>query len=506
MEPANIDPAATNTVGGLAIDANVMDTLLTYNLTTNTIIPDLATAWNVSSNGLMYTFTLRQGVYFVDPATNKTLDEFNATDVQYSWTRVLHIMNGYVFQGAGLNMSTFKMINTYEFSVNLTAPYSAFLSCVADFYNSIIDPNVDMAHGGYNATSGTINSFMASNLVGTGPYMMTQWVMGDHITLMRNPYYWGPRPYLNEIIINYREDPSTRFLDMKSKSVQVAEVDPDLLSGLSGVSGVVVKTIGLSLDVGTIGLDTQLFPTNNVNVRLAIEHAINYSFIDNSIFDGYAASFAGPIPMGMFGYNNSIAPYQTNITLANQEMTAAGFHVDSSGNLAFANGTELPVSTFVYPMDFGPAALLASAIQSDLAAIGFQVQIIGATSASYGSYVGNGVTGFNSSSHPQMLAQYWTPDFNDPADYTASPFPYSYTNGYVNATITNLYNEAIATSNQTLRAQLYSQLTEDTMQAAISVWAFQSVGYSVYTSNVQGLQFNPLLNTYGFEWSSVWLS
>jgi peptide/nickel transport system substrate-binding protein len=483
-----------------------MDTLLTYNLTTNALIPDLATAWNVSSNGLMYTFTLRQGVYFVNPATGTKLDEFNATDVQYSWTRVMSMMNGYVFVGAGLNMSTFKMINTYEFSVNLTAPYAAFLSCVADFYNSIIDPNVDIAHGGYNATTGTVNSFMASNLVGTGPFMLKQWVMGDHMTLMANPYYWGPKPYLNEVIINYREDSSTRFLDIKSKSVQVANVDPDLLSQLSGTSGIVVKTIGLSLDVGTIGLDTQLFPTNNVDVRLAIEHAINYSFIDNSIFDGYASSFAGPIPMGMFGYNDSIAPYQTNIALANTEMSAAGYHIDSSGNLAWSNGTELPVSTFVYPEDWPEAGLLATAIQSDLGAIGFQVNLIGATDASYGNYVGNGVTGFNLTSHPQMLAQYWTPDFNDPADYTASPFPYSYTNGYTNATITNLYNEAIATSNQTLRAQYYSQITEDTMAAAISVWAFQSVGYAVYTSNVNGLLFNPLLATYGFDWQSVWLS
>ncbi len=484
-----------------------MDTLLTYNLTTNQIIPDLATNWTVSSDGLMYTFTLRQGVYFVNPTTNQTLDEFNATDVQYSWQRVMYMMNGYVFQGAGLNMSTFKTINPYEFSVNLSAPYAAFPSCVADFYNSIIDPNMDIAHGGYNGTTGTINSFMADNLVGTGPYMLTQWVMGDHMTLVRNPYYWGPKPYLNEIIINYKEDVSTRLLDIKSQSVQVANIDPDLLSQLQGTPGIIVKTIGLSLNVGPIGLDTQLFPTNITDVRLAIAHAINYSFIDNSIFAGYATSFAGPIPMGMFGYNSSISPYQTNITLANQEMTAAGFHIDqSTGNLAFANGTDLPSYNFVYPEDWPSAALLATAIQSDLQTIGLQVNLIGATDAAYGTYVGNGVSGFNSTSHPMMLAYYWTPDFNDPADYTAAPFPYTFTDGYSNATITNLYNEAVSTNNQTLRAQLYTEITVDTMQAAPEIWTFQSVGYAVYTSNVHGLLYSSLLDGYGFEWDTVWLS
>jgi len=502
FEPSNIDPSSTNTEAGLAIDANVLDTLLTYNLTTQQIIPSLATNWTVSSDGLMYTFTLRQGVYFVNPSTNKTLDELNASDVQYSWTRVQYMANGYVYGIAGLNYSTFNIINPFEFSVNLTAPFSAFPSTVADFYNAVIDKSVDVANGGYSA-NGTINTYMANNLIGTGPFMMTQWVKGDHITLVRNPYYWGPKPYLNQVIIYYKNDPSTRLLDMKSKSVQVANIDPNLLSQLQGVSGLVVKNLGLSENIGPIGLDTQIFPTNITDFRLAIAHGINYSFIDNNLFDGLAVSFAGPIPRGMFGYNSSITPYQLDRTLATQELNSAGFHVDSSGNLAYSNGTELAPITFVYPFDWPSGALIASAIQSDLAQIGIQVNIVGATSASFSQYTS---IPLNSTSHPQMISYFWTPDFSDPADYASPAFDYYSLTGFNNNTIQGLFNDSIHTSNQTLRAQLYSELTVDTLQQAPEVWTFQSVGYAVYTTNVNGLIYNPLLDGYGFEWSTVWLS
>jgi peptide/nickel transport system substrate-binding protein len=504
FEPSNIDPTSTNTEAGLAIDANVLDTLLAYNASTGQIQPSLATNYTVSPDGLMYTFNLRQGVYFVNPATNSTVDEFNATDVQYSWQRVLYMANGYVFGPPidNMNISTFKIINPYEFSVNLTAAFSAFPATVADFYNAIIDKSVDVAHGGYS-TNGTINSFMANNLVGTGPYMMSQWVKGDHITLTRNPYYWGHRPYLNQIIIDYKQDPSTRLLDIKSKSVQVANIDPNLLSQLQGTSGIVLKTLGLSDNIGPIGMDVQLFPTNNINVRLAIEHAINYSFIDNNIFDGYAVSFAGPIPQGMFGYNSSIPAYQQNVTLAKQEMSAAGFNIDSSGNLAYSNGTALAPINFVYPYDWPSASLVASAIQSDLANIGLQVNIIGDTSAAYSQTTS---IPFNSTSHPQMLAYYWTPDFIDPADYASPIFDYNFATGYANTTIQSLYNQSIHTADSITRAHLYSEITVDTLEQAPVVWTFQTSGYAVYTSNVQGLIYNPLIDGYGYQWDTVWLS
>ena len=61
-------------------------------------------------------------------------------------------------------------------------------------------------------------------------------------------------------------------------------------------------------------------------------------------------------------------------------------------------------------------------------------------------------------------------------------------------------------NNQTLRAHLYSEITVDTMQAAIEIWTFQSVGYAVYTSSVHGLLYSSLLDGYGFIWNTVWLS
>ena len=491
-----MDPATSNTVAGLAIVDNVADGLVGYNWTTQQIIPRLATSWTVSPNGLTYNFTLRQGVYFVNPATNMTMDEFNATDVQYTFNRVLGQGNGYVFATAGLNMSTFHIYDPFHFSVSLNAPFAAFISTLADPYNAIIDKSVDLAHGG--TVNGTVNAFMESNLVGTGPYMMTQWVKGDHITLMRNPYYWGPKPYLDRIVIDYRNDASTRLLDIKGGAVQVASIDPNLIPSLTGSSNIKVQIIGLSDNIAPIGLDVQLFPTNSTLVRLAIAHAINYSFIDSSILNGFGISYAGPIPKGLFGYNDSISPYQYNVTLAEQELAQAGY---ANGN--FKNGTALPTITFAYPLDWPSGALVASAIQSDLSKIGLQVNIVGATDVSYGDYVS---LPFNSPQRPQMLAYFWTPDFQDPADYATPSAAYGWNDGYSNPQIEKLGTEALSTFNLTLRAELYSEITDLTLQNAPIIWNYQYVGYAVYTTNVHGLIYSPLLDGYGFDWASVWLS
>lgn len=496
FEPGNIDPAATNTVGGLAISDNVMDTLLTYNWTTNTLVPDLASSWSISNNSLTYTFHLRQGVYFVNPSNNQTLDEFNATDVQYSWNRVLGQSNGYVFGIVGLNMSTFHIIDAYDFNVSLNAPSSAFLSTTADPVNAIIDRSVDLSHGG--VVNGTVNSYMASNLVGTGPYMMTQWVKGDHITLVANPHYWGAKPYLNEIVVEYSNDPTTRLLDIKGGTVQVASIDPNLVSSLSGSPNVVVSKIGLTYNVAPVGLNVHKFPTNETLVRLAIEHAINYSYIDNNILFGFGTSYAGPIPKGMFGYNDSISPFVQNLTLAKQEMAQAGL---ANGN--FQNGTAIPPINFVYPFDWPSGALVASEIQSDLAQIGIQVNLESATSVSYAAIT---ALNFTDPQRPQLLAFYWTPDFNDPADYATPSAMYGWSGGYANSTIETLGTEALSTFNQTLRAQLYTNITILTNSAAPEIWTFQSVGYAVYTSNVHGILYDPLIDGYGFEWKTIWLS
>ncbi|MHB8568342.1 MAG: ABC transporter substrate-binding protein [Nitrososphaerales archaeon] len=496
FEPGTIDPSTTNTVAGLAIDANVLDTLVTYNWTTKTIVPRLALNWTVSPDQLTYTFSLRQGVYFVNPTTNATTTQFNATDVQYSWNRVLPQANGYVFATAGINMSTFKIITPFEFSVSLNAPFSAFLPTIADYLNAIISSTADLAHGGVQ--NGTVNAWAESNLIGTGPYVMSQWVKGDHITLVRNPYYWGPKPYLNSVIIYYKNDASTRLLDIKGGAVQVANIDPNLLSQLQGSSNIAVKTIGLSDNIAPIGFNVHKFPTNLIDVRLAISHAINYSFIDQSIFDGYAIPFAGPFPKGMFGYNNSIAPYQYNLTLAKSEMAAAGF-----ANGQFSNGSSIPPINFVYPFDWPSGGLVAGAIQSDLSAIGLQVNIEGATSVTYGDITS---LNFTDPARPQMLAYFWTPDYNDPADYATPSAAYSWNGGFSNSTIEALGTQALHTSDQTQRASLYSQIQVLTMAAAPVVWTYQYVGFAVYQSNVQGLIYNPLIDGYGFEWQTVWMS
>jgi ABC-type transport system substrate-binding protein len=132
-----------------------------------------------------------------------------------------------------------------------------------------------------------------------------------------------------------------------------------------------------------------------------------------------------------------------------------------------------------------------------------QVNLESATSPSYAAIT---ALAFNATNRPEMLAYFWTPDYNDPADYAVPSSSFGFAGGYDNSTVESLGAQALSTQNQVLRAQLYSQITGIVAHDSPMVWTYQYVGYAVYTSKVNGLIYNSLLDGYGFEWQTVWLS
>jgi peptide/nickel transport system substrate-binding protein len=507
----------------------VTDSLLTLifcidSCNSTTYIPVLALSWNSSSNGLTYTFNLRNNVYYDNG------DPFNAYVVWWNIYRELIINQADAFvpelylNSSGVTAGDLNSMNTrtntpgsnqtllsiMENSSNsvtvlnattvqfhLTNPYAAFLdnlpcSCVGSFS----DPYTVEQHGGVVADQP--NTWMSSNAttVGDGPYIMQTWVPNQYAILVKNPNYWAEN-YTNnlilkpgtipEIIINYKTDELTRALDVETNKTQGSIVTfNDIGNVLNSSKSLYIPNIGLSGAPEFVGIDTQKSPTNNTLVRRAIVEAVNVSQIEQEVYEGYSVPLVGPTPKPYFGYNGSITPTPYNISDAKALLAQAGY----------PNGNGLPPLNFVYETS-EYLSLVAQIMKQDLAQIGITLTLQEVSSSTYQNL--ETVSGTNSSA-PYMLAASWTgwADFSGYEFLISSEF--GVYNFMQNQTIFNLIQQSNSQLNPTLRAEEISQITQQVQQQAVFIWLGQDI--DLYPT---GDGFGPIVwnSCVVGQWSSV---
>ncbi|PSO07927.1 hypothetical protein B9Q04_08270 [Candidatus Marsarchaeota G2 archaeon BE_D] len=521
-EPSGLDVAWSTDAPAYEIEQNIYQGLVWYQgNSTNSYVGVLATNWSVTPDGLTYTFSLRHDVRFSNGAP------FNAYDVWFNYYRLTlnngppgYILGPATFTPGNItlqDLNTFnftdptpaqlavmenpnqsiQVVNEYTIAFHLAHPIPSFMARLAAPPGGIEYPQFIQEHGGVQA-NGTENTYVDANgAPGTGPYVVSSWIHGQSITLTLNPYYWGPRPHVSKVVIEYVTNTLDAINDLKSGSAQMLYTVPfNLLPDINSTPGVILESHGLSYDIAWLSLNTQAYPLNITDVRLAINYAVNRTQIIDKVLYGYGVPFQGPIPIGMFGHNNSIMPIGYNLSKAKQLLAEAGF----------PGGKGIPPLTLLYYT--GDPVVLATVqiIQSDLAQIGITVTLEGVTQATYFNIA---ATVPRVSNYPDILWSVWFPDFAYPDDYAYSfeNINSVFDNSNVNNTLLNLWTtEALNSANLTQQAILYSKITELDKQLGDNVWLWQSVvGYGVpaYASNVHNVYWNPIL--YGYNYSAIYI-
>ncbi len=532
--PSSNDPGTVVDNNGLELAQNTNLPLVFYNETHySQIIPVLATSWTGSSNGLTYTFYLRNNVYYSNG------DPFNAYVVWYNVYRdmLMDQSSDFVFylyfNTTGVTASD---VNSFDTSTNvptnstllgvmqnphnsvtvvnattvqfhLDTPFVAFMQTIGTAPWVFIDPYVVGQHGG--VVKGQPNTYMAANgtYVGDGPYITQIWVPNQYAILIANPHYWAQGitnnlildpAHIPKIVINYKTDELTRSLDLESNKAQGAIITfNNIPSVLAADKNLVIPNTGLSGSLEFLTIDTERAPTNNTLVRRAIIAAINVTQIEQEVYNNYTVPFVGPTPKGFFGYNNSITPPAYNVQYAKQLLSEAGY----------PNGAGLPAINFVYPQsDY--LGLVASIIKQDLAQVGITLNPQEVTFDTWLSL--SLVPGTNTTS-PIINYGSWTyiPDFSGYefiVDEQLGAFFF-----LNNQTINNLVTESNSQINPTLRAQEISQVQLDVKQNAAVIWLGQAVdfydtgggfGPTVWNNCVAGLWYSTAFN--GVPFNSVY--
>jgi peptide/nickel transport system substrate-binding protein len=259
---------------------------------TTNVEPGLATAWQVSADGLRWTFELRPGVLFHDGTV------LDADAVVFSFARVIDPRHGSYLTGddaqywRGLLKYVTRVTARGPLGVEIEVahPYAPLLGELAMF--PIVSPAAVQRWG---------DEFRL-HPVGTGAFAFERWDAGEQVVLKRFDRYWGERPPLERIVFRVVLDARQRLVDLQSGSVDLAaailpdeqsfvELHPDL---------VLVHTP--SNDVSYLAFNMTHRPFDDPRVRHAISHAINKEPIVKLAYQGRAVVADGPLPPGQWGY------------------------------------------------------------------------------------------------------------------------------------------------------------------------------------------------------------
>ncbi len=352
-EPQALDPHAVTAVNDFRILMNLYDGLVRYASGTLEVEPALAEAWEISDDGLVYTFTLREGVRFHDGSA------LDAEAVVWNFERMLNEDHPYHDTGPFPLSFFFGAIEAVEavdagtVQFTLNEPFAPFLSNLAYPTGLIVSPAAVMEHG----------SDFGRNPSGTGPFRFAEWRSNERVVVTRNEDYWDGTAGTEAVIFRPITDANTRVAEMLAGGIDVmVEVPPVAIGQFGGDRFTVSQQEGPH--VWFLILNMKEGPFTDKRVRQAANYAINKGALVDDVLEGTAAIASGPVAPAFSWAYAGLDPYPYDPDRARELLAEAG-----------AEGAE--VTFFV--TEGGSGMLdpipMGTAMQADLAAVGFDVRI-----------------------------------------------------------------------------------------------------------------------------------
>lgn len=393
-----IDPDIFYGSEGEDIIDNVYETLVRYatNTATPTIVPDLATAWAVSADGLTYTFTLRQGVRFHDGTS------FTCAAIAPDFARRLAVGQGPAYMVAGV--SKVACPSPYKAVITLKSAQNDFLATLASEYGpKMMSPTALTAHAG----SDHAQAWMTTHDAGTGPYTVVKSNATTGYVLQYSPDYWGPKPYYTTIDLPIVSDISTQQLELETGKADV------LLTGLPTRT---IPSLRSNHALAVHELPTEAGTFINVNphapglassvTRKALLDAIDPAAVLSTVYpNGAAQPYNGVYPPHQLP--NGAAPQLTSYRPSLLAKYASALRGDTV--------------TIAYQSGYANDGQSANLIQAELGAAGVHAVVVTLTASQFFASVGK-VT----SSPSIEISDPW-PDASNP--YTWAHIAYDPTGG-----------------------------------------------------------------------------
>jgi peptide/nickel transport system substrate-binding protein len=460
IETKTLDPANNPQNPDIWVIANIYDQLIRVANDGKTLTPDLATSWNITGNGTVYTFHLRSGVVFHNG------QKLTAADVKFSLDRARNPSEAWSWTlGA---VKSIAAPNASTVVVTLKHPWAPFLSDVSLFDTGVYPEAYFKKVGA---------SYMSSHPIGTGPYSLDSWKRGQYLRLQKNAHYWMaskfPMQYVEYDLI---PDNNTRLLKTEAGELDIDNVlPPNQIAAVKNNSAVKV-VIDPSTETYYFVPNTKVAPFGDLKVRQAISHAIDRTSFVKAIQYGYASVANSFLPKGAIDYNSTIPVPTYDLALAKKLMSASSVPHGFKMTFYVSSGDTIGNEE-------------AQVFQSDVAQIGIQVTI----------KTMDGTTLFNDQQAGKIsfTTNIWTNDIPDPDELVTfsaacAAGSSNFNSFYCNQQVKALAQKAEQSSDSATRQSLYYQIQQ--------LWAHDQWFYALYyapfvnavNSHVHGFHENPL--------------
>ncbi|MDQ2066564.1 ABC transporter substrate-binding protein [Xinfangfangia sp. CPCC 101601] len=488
--PEGFDPAPYTSGGTFDASAHpIYNRLTEFKKGTTEVEPGLAESWEVSEDGLEYTFKLRQGVKWHSNEKFTPTRDFNADDVVFSYERQAsadHPWNQYV---AGITYEYFnsmdmpnlvksvEKIDDYTVKITLNSPEAPFLANIAMPFASIISKE----YAETLEAAGTKEDL--NNLpIGTGPFKFVAYQKDAVIRYTKNAEYWGTAPLIDDLVFAITPDAAVRLQKLKAGECHLMPYPaPADIDGIRADSNLKLDEQA-GLNVGYLAYNTTIAPFDNAKVRKALNMAINKQAIVDAVFQGHAEGAKNPIPPTMWSYNDAIVDDAYDPEASKKMLEEEGVKDLSMKIWA------MPVQRPYMPN----ARRTAEMMQEDLSKVGVKVEIV---SYEWGEYLAKSME----AGRDGAVILGWTGDNGDPDNFLSVLLSCdSAVEGganrafWCNEEFSALLKDAKVTADPAERTALYEQAQVIFKDQAPWYTIAHSTQYVPMSAKVSGFVMSPL--------------
>jgi peptide/nickel transport system substrate-binding protein len=469
-EPVTMDPPQITDLNSARVTKRIFEGLVGQELGSYKLVPGLAQSWDISKDGLIYTFKLRPNVKFHDGTP------FNAEAVKFVFERQLNDKGPYYATGTypyvkGFlgNVAGVEVLDASTVQIKLKAPLTPFLQYLAHQSLFMFSPDALKKYG----------KDIVKHPVGTGPFKLETWEPGVKVVLSRNDQYWGGAPKIRQAIYVPIVEAQARLVAIKTGEIDLTmDVPPDALDDLRRDSNVVVAESNSSA-VWYVTLNTRHPILKDRRVRQALNYAVNKDAIIRDILRGTAIVARSPMsPVYGPYYEEAVARYPYDLEKARALLKDAGY----------ANGFEL---TFLVPESgsgMQSPVEMATVIQANLTQIGVRAKI---QTMEWGAYLKKYLD------QPDMAEMSWNPSIGDPDHMmymllSSDRFPPAFNAGYYqNERVDDLLRKGRTTVDEKARVPLYKEAQKLVVEDAPWIFVDHGKQVIVHRKRVQGFKLHP---------------
>ena len=480
-EPVTMDPPQITDLNSARVTKRIFEGLVGQELGSYKLVPGLAQSWDISKDGLLYTFRLRPNVKFHDGTP------FNAEAVKFVFDRQLNDKGPYYATGTypyvkGFlgNVAGVEVVDASTVQIKLKAPLTPFLQYLAHQSLFMFSPEALKKWG----------KEIVKHPVGTGPFKLETWEPGLKVVLSRNDAYWGGAPKIRQAIYVPIIEAQARLVGLKTGDIDLTmDVPPDSLDELRKDPNIAVAESDSSA-VWYVTLNTRHPILKDRRVRQALNYAVNKEAIIRDILRGTAIVARGPLsPVYGSYYEESLARYPYDLEKARALLKEAGY----------ANGFEL---AFLVPgsgSGMQSPVEMATVIQANLAQVGVRAKI---QTMEWGAYLKKYLEG------PDMAEMSWNPSIGDPDHMmymllSSDRFPPAFNGGYYqNDRVDDLLRRGRTTIDEKARVPLYREAQKLVVEDAPWIFVDHGKQVIVHRKRVQGFKLHP---NFDLVLTSVWL-